>query len=213
VHTHKYQGQTLTHDHPGGEQPHEYYQHTEDVSALAELPCSAETDDKYRTSYSTTADYAAYAARRMNYYGAFGGMEDTEAIADGSTLTLEVHQVPVARAVFTAVTDSTEGGEGTSLAQRCPGGIRHGTPMADALAVVDRTQNNGTASASAAWAALRELAEAVRASLTTFSEMDVRALAVSAWELYYQFDSGDLLSKRQDEVIGKAYNVFVRDLP
>jgi hypothetical protein len=29
-HTHTYQGQTLRHDHPGGDQPHGYYGHPED---------------------------------------------------------------------------------------------------------------------------------------------------------------------------------------
>jgi hypothetical protein len=46
---------------------------------------------------SAAADYATYAAARMN---AAGGMEDAEAKADGSALIIEVHQVPVYRAEF-----------------------------------------------------------------------------------------------------------------
>lgn len=72
--------------------------------------------------------------------------------------------------------------------------IKSGTPLADALALVDAAQGNDIESERRlAWAkaagmaatvreleALRELAEAVRVSLLTFSEGDVLALAVTA---------------------------------
>lgn len=70
--------------------------HTETV--LPKLAASAVSDDKWRTPYSTAADYATFAAALMN---AGGGMEDTEAKADGDALVIEVHQVPVWRATFT----------------------------------------------------------------------------------------------------------------
>lgn len=56
-----------------------------------------------------------------------------------------------------------------------------GTPMADALAEVDRRQ--GASGQNGELTALRNLAEAVRASLVKFSEGDVLALAVTANDL------------------------------
>lgn len=64
---------------------------------MTELAASAVSDDEWRTPYSTAADYATFAAALMN---AGGGMEDTEAKADGGALVIEVHQVPVWRATF-----------------------------------------------------------------------------------------------------------------
>lgn len=117
MHEHKHEGQTLRHDHPGGEQPHGYFEHPEDG-----FP------------YKST------------------------------------------------------------------------TPVADALAVVDRKQN--TSGQNGELTALRALAEAVRASLTAFSEGDVRTLAVTALELDYEFDSGDMLTERQREVLDRAHKLF-----
>jgi hypothetical protein len=103
-------------------------------------------------------------------------------------------------------------------------GIKSSTPVADALAEVDASQGNdleserrlawvrsaGMAATALELTALRALAEAVRASLIAFDEGDVRTLAAVAWELYYEFDPGDLLSEQQNETVGKAYNLFVR---
>jgi len=100
----------------------------------------------------------------------------------------------------------------------CPYGCGDGastTPLADALAVADNRQAWAVASevdgTRTELEALRALAEAVRASLAEFSEGDVRTLAAAAWELYFEFDSGELLTTRQDEVLGKAYNLFVKN--
>jgi hypothetical protein len=68
---------------------------------LPSLPCSGEIVTGQRVDhYSTGADYAAYAAARMNVGN---GMDDTEALAAGNVLTLEVHRVLSHRAVFTCV--------------------------------------------------------------------------------------------------------------
>lgn len=65
----------------------------------AELTYSAETADRWRTPYATAADYATYAAARMN--GPAGAdMDDAEATADGDTVTVLIHGVPALRAVF-----------------------------------------------------------------------------------------------------------------
>lgn len=84
-------------------------------------------------------------------------------------------------------------------------GYESGTPVADALAKVDRTKNDGTSSASQAWEALRELAEAVRASLAAFSESDVRTLAETANDL----GGGAMyLPPEQRRVLDKALALF-----
>jgi hypothetical protein len=72
----------------------------DDPATLGELGTSGLIDG---TPYSTGADYAAYAAARMNFYGANGGMEDTEATADGATVTLAIHDAPAVRATFACV--------------------------------------------------------------------------------------------------------------
>jgi hypothetical protein len=98
------------------------------------------------------------------------------------------------------------------------------TPVADALALVDAAQGNDIesdrrlvalsftdAETARELAALRELAEAVRAALLAFSEGDVRALAVTAGELYrndYKGTSEEYLSERQFEVLGRARELF-----
>lgn len=115
MHEHKEQGQTLRHDHPGGELPHGYFEHPE----------------------------------------------------DGSHATVS------------------------------------GTPVADALAVVDRKQN--TNGQNGELTALRNLAEAVRASLTAFSELDVRALAVTANDLG---GGATYLPREQRAVLDKAQALF-----
>lgn len=82
-------------------------------------------------------------------------------------------------------------------------------PVADALAEVDRRQN--TSGQNGELTALRALAEAVRSSLTEFSETDVRALAVTAGELYrndYKGTAEEYLSERQFEVLGRARELF-----
>jgi len=81
-----------------------------------------------------------------------------------------------------------------------------GTPVADALAEVDRRQN--TSGQNGELTALRALAEAVRVSLIAFPEGDVRTLAVTALELDYEFDSGDMLSAHQREVLARAHKLF-----
>jgi hypothetical protein len=103
LHEHEFQGQRLRHDHEGGNLPHGYFEHPEDgKAAIPALKYSGTSDDKWRTPFATAADYAAYAAARMN---AAGGMDDIEAKADGSTVVIEVHDVPVLRAEFACTID------------------------------------------------------------------------------------------------------------
>jgi hypothetical protein len=103
--------------------------------------------------------------------------------------------------------------------------IKSTTPLADALAGVDEAQGNDIESERRlGWAraagmldtvreleALRNLAEAVRASLIAFDETDVRALAVTAAELDdhdAECGAGEYLSERQSEVLNKARELF-----
>jgi hypothetical protein len=67
-----------------------------DLTGVPRLARSARTPGG--TPYATEADYATYAAARMN---ASGGMTDTEAVAEGGTLIIKVHQDAVLRAQFT----------------------------------------------------------------------------------------------------------------
>lgn len=101
----------------------------------------------------------------------------------------------------------------------CPYGCGDGastTPLADALAAVDRAAaGNGYTDQGEARPhlsrALWHLAEAVRASLAEFSEGDVRTLASAANELWfndYKSASDEYLSNHQDAVLGKAQVVF-----
>jgi hypothetical protein len=103
MHTHKYQGQTLRHDHPGSELPHGYFEHAEDVlvptvenyaavSSIPELQSTGEAG-----CVSTAEDYARYAAAAMNAATA----DDTEFIADGATVTAYVHCLAHMSATFT----------------------------------------------------------------------------------------------------------------
>jgi hypothetical protein len=106
---------------------------------------------------------------------------------------------------------------------------RSTTPMADALAGVDKAQgsdldtvdadrvarqvmsNQEAQRAARELTALRALAEAVRASLGAFSEGDVRALAVTAGELNdhdAECGAGEYLSEHQYEVLDKARELF-----
>jgi hypothetical protein len=77
--------------------------HAPETAELTELACSGvHAAGEWTDSFSTGADYASYAAERMN---AAGGMDDTEAKAHGNVLTLEVHQVPVTRATFECIVE------------------------------------------------------------------------------------------------------------
>jgi DNA-binding PadR family transcriptional regulator len=90
-------------------------------------------------------------------------------------------------------------------------GTKSSTPLADALAVVDRKQN--TSGQNGELTALRELAEAVRASLIAFDEGSVRTLAAAAEELYrndYKGVAEQYLSEQQFAVLDKARELFVR---
>jgi hypothetical protein len=103
------------------------------------------------------------------------------------------------------------------------------TPMADVLALVDAAQgsdldavdadrvarqvmsNQEARRVAGELTALRSLAEAVRVSLIAFDETDVRALAVTALELWDHADgaaASEYLSDRQHEVLDKATAVF-----
>jgi len=100
MHEHKEAGQTLRHDHAGGELPHGYFEHPEDGSrvTLPELQCSGTvTTSQYVNSISTAEDYARYAAAAMNAASA----DDTEFIADGATVTAYVHCLAHMSATFT----------------------------------------------------------------------------------------------------------------
>jgi hypothetical protein len=89
------------------------------------------------------------------------------------------------------------------------------TPLADALAEVDKAMSDGYTSQGEMRPhlsrALWHLSEAVRASLLAFPEQDIRALAVTAAELYcndYKGAADEYLTDRQHEVLDKARNLF-----
>jgi hypothetical protein len=89
------------------------------------------------------------------------------------------------------------------------------TPLADALALVDKAMADGFAPDGSVrrhlTKALWGLSEAVRVSLLEFSELDVRALAVTAAELYrndYRGAAEEYLSERQLAVLDKARELF-----
>lgn len=94
--------------------------------------------------------------------------------------------------------------------------IKSNTPLADALAEVDKAAaDNGYTSEGEARPhlsrALWHLAEAVRVSLGTFSEGDVRTLASAAMELWNAADRPDenrILSASQRTALGKADAMF-----
>jgi hypothetical protein len=86
------------------------------------------------------------------------------------------------------------------------------TPVADALAEVDKAMADGFTEQGEARPhlsrALWQLAEAVRASLTTFSETDVRALAVTAEDLRKDSAVKQYMSPQQIKVLNRARLVF-----
>jgi hypothetical protein len=80
--------------------------HPEPVSQPVQLAHSARSSDEWQTPYATAEDYAAYAAERMNEPF---GMDDTEAVANGTVITFLVHGQPDAFAVFGLVTGTGDG--------------------------------------------------------------------------------------------------------
>jgi hypothetical protein len=90
--------------------------------------------------------------------------------------------------------------------------IKSRTPLADALARADHVQNRPAEyDTGQELRTLRELTEAVRLSLGTFSEDDVRVLAAAAMELWNTADRPDenrILSAAQRRVLGKADAMF-----
>jgi hypothetical protein len=156
MHEHKFQGQTLRHEHDGDQSPHGYFEHPEDIkAAVPVIGYSAVSAGPWHSPYSTAADHAAYAAARMN---AAGGMDDAEAVADGNALVIEVHQVPVYRAEFRCTVVGC-----TQCDEHPQTEIEDMPPVAEALAEVDRRQN--TSGQNGELTALRVLAEAVRVDL------------------------------------------------
>lgn len=94
----------------------------------------------------------------------------------------------------------------------CPYGCGDGastTPLADALAAVDRAMTDGYTSEGEARPhlsrALWALSEAVRASLIALPEGDIRTLAATALELR---DYTDDLTLRQREALSRAAKAF-----
>ena len=172
MHTHTYLGQTLRHDHPGGDQPHGYFGHEEDKGGPAYGAGTYERLGKATAGSGGVArvEVTRTGARteRTRYYtlGLLPASERGRAVLvvqNNYTGHAESYALPNGMRLV-AVGTEPEPGE---LCNAC-GQLLGPDALADALAGVDAVQNGPGgfgAGPEHELAALRDLAEAVRVRL------------------------------------------------